>query len=924
MNDIFKISEYILFIILLLMNNAISQIPASLKLILSQKIHTSPVFSVAVYNDSVLFSTSLKNEIKTYFPQTEATREISSFDISPAETGYNQFAPSVLIIKNNLLVTWHKKIDIYNPKNLSKIYSETSDLPFIFSQTIIKQESGKTIKYYHENDFKNSNISSSKIIVGSAIGNRISAIIQHGMNKIYFLNSQTGSFITSIDLPDKLNYTHIAKICLTRNDKYLVIGAYNSKIYLLELEKILVHSSDFQPVVFDARVVSPFSFTLTENLSTLVFLDKNQTINFVYLNTLIPYKRIFKINKPEKTEFFSCLALSPDSRFLLLGDYLGFLHLFKLDYGKPQILITHETSTLSGNDISIQIAQDEFYLNGYILSDIPISNVKIGETPATFKPLSDTLTPDGKLIYTFSYPLQLKQIESKEQKNIITISAQDIDGNSAILNLKIHRLVSSPEIIALTEPLPESIQKNILELETDSDTISITGYICADAPVQDAYLNDLKIKIERISEPIFKVKRNYIYRFNERIKTTKDQVTTIEIKTSDIFGNSSSKSMEIKLKTPKILPQITVSKASVLTEETEQEDEYLLYAEIEGNVKSSNRISKILVYDSIEIKFYQRPIKGNLYIADFSFFINYDELLENASSKYVKLTAIDQDGNFNSTMIYFPSSLEYILSEKFTKVTCPTVNGLFLGISYYNIKALNYPTSSNDAQAIKSAISKFSNTNPDNLITLINEQVSRTEILNSISQIISNSNEGDVIILFFSGYIISKGENLYLFTTSSSPDKLDETAVNIKNILDVVTYSQDKNFILMFDINPATEKIDKFFGPSFPVTYKNTVAKLSDLVKNIPNSIIISSVSEGQKSLFGKNFANHSLFSYSVLQALSGVADNDANGIIYLDEFLNFVYDNVKNLSNSKQICKIQYKTNMNIPLFSMRKISGR
>jgi len=91
------------------MNNAISQIPASLKLILSQKIHTSPVFSVAVYNDSVLFSTSLKNEIKTYFPQTEATREISSFDISPAETGYNQFAPSVLIIKNNLLVTWHKK-----------------------------------------------------------------------------------------------------------------------------------------------------------------------------------------------------------------------------------------------------------------------------------------------------------------------------------------------------------------------------------------------------------------------------------------------------------------------------------------------------------------------------------------------------------------------------------------------------------------------------------------------------------------------------------------------------------------------------------------------------------------------------------------------------------------------------------------------
>lgn len=660
-----------------------------------------------------------------------------------------------------------KKINIYNPKNLSKIYSETSTSPLIFSQTIFKYESDGTIKYFHDAGFKNSNASSTKPVVSSAISEKITAFIQQGINKIHFLNSQTGLFVTSIELPDNLNYTHIAKIYLTRNDKYLLIGAYNNKIYLFELEKILKRSPDAQPLIFNAKIVSPFSFTLNENRSILVFFDKNQTINLVNLNTLNPNKYIFKINKPEKDKLFSCLALSPDSRFLMLGDYLGYVYLFKFEYNKPEILLTHETGTLSGNDLSIQVTQDEFDLNGYILSDIPISAVKVAETPIIFKLLTDTLTPNGKLVYIFSYPIQLKQIQSKEQKNIAKISAENIDGNSTSVNIKIHRLLSSLEITALTEPLPKSIQKDTLELETNSDIVSITGYVYADAPVQDAYLNNQKIKIERLTEPIFKVKRNYIYKFYEKIKIPKSQISTIEIKTSDIFGNSSSKSIIIKLTSPKIPPQITISKASISMEETEEE-EYLLYAEIEGSVKAYNRISKILLFDSIEVEFSSnRPIGENQYTTNFSFYINYDELPENLSSKYIRITAIDQDGNSNYTTIYFPSSLEYMLSEHF-KVTYPTIRGLFVGISSYNIKSLNYSTPSNDAQMIKSAISKFSNSDPYNLISLVNEQANKSEILNSIIQIISNSNKGDVIILFFSGYVVSKGENLYLFTSSSS------------------------------------------------------------------------------------------------------------------------------------------------------------
>lgn len=174
--------------------------------------------------------------------------------------------------------------------------------------------------------------------------------------------------------------------------------------------------------------------------------------------------------------------------------------------------------------------------------------------------------------------------------------------------------------------------------------------------------------------------------------------------------------------------------------------------------------------------------------------------------------------------------------------------------------------------------------------------------------------------------MLSQKVKTYIFSHPHlhSPGNLDENAINIKTILDVINQSQDKTFILMLDVNPATGTIDKFFGPSFPVTYKNAVTKINDLFKNIPNSILLCGVSEGQKSLFGKNFANHGLFSYSILNALNGVADNDANGIIYLDEFIKFVSDNVKDLSKGKQICSIQYKTSLNIPLFSMRKISKK
>lgn len=113
MKGVLKITKKILFITLLLINNLSPQIPTSLKLLLSQKIHDSPVFSTAVYNDSLLFSTSLKNEIKILFPQTGASREISASEIlpkDPTETEYKQFIPSVSIIKNNLIVAWKKKL----------------------------------------------------------------------------------------------------------------------------------------------------------------------------------------------------------------------------------------------------------------------------------------------------------------------------------------------------------------------------------------------------------------------------------------------------------------------------------------------------------------------------------------------------------------------------------------------------------------------------------------------------------------------------------------------------------------------------------------------------------------------------------------------------------------------------------------------
>ncbi len=916
-------STLLILLLQILIQKSPSQTPERLDIFKSEKVANSPIYSISILNNGITFASTIDGAILGFSPQTNTITKISSYT-----PNFNHI-PSVFINDKNLAVVYGLNFDVYEIENFKKIFYDISNTPLILNYNTVSKYSGDKFIYYYDDNtssFKRTVLTSERLPVASAMGDKKFALVQFPLNKIFIHDLKSGFFLKSIDIPENLNYKTIAGMLFSKDDKYIIISTYNGKIYIYDIDAPKLVAK------FNAEITSPWSITINKNKTTLIFLTEDKKINFLQFKNLT--LSILEVPQNIIRDNISCINISPNSKFIALGDYSGYIHILKPQFKKPQIIISYNSQILSGDQIYIRTNEDEIDIQGFILSDIEIKNLKVDEKEVTpSRTESANIPTTHENIYQFSYKISTGEIESENKLAKIQITAQDIDDNLSRINILINKQLLPPEITFFTKPDFETSPDGSIQVKSPDKTLSIICYVFADASIAEIKIDETKITPQKINTDsilIPKPNRKYAYKFSKEIIITSTKRDTIKttILAKDIFNNLSSKTIKlvfnpVEIKTP---PKIEISSLNVLIEENSEPSETNPYVEIDGFVTSNSPLSALLLYDSVEIPFYYHSTNGKTYKNRFNFTVNLYGIKQTAKARYIKLTAIDQQNNSTTREILIPSEIGYLLSENFQKPNYPNVFALLIGVSKYELKALNHQPFANDPRSIANSIAKFTNIDKNNIYTLTDELASPQNIINYTNEILSKSKDDDFVFIFLSGYLIlvKSSRDIYYLTGKSSLTKFEENSLNMKNFLKLIS-SKPSNckVMLILDVNPATNSTEKFLGSSnAPISYKNSIKILFEEAKEIPDLLVMSGTSENQKSIFGKNYANHSLFTYSLLNALTGEADDNADGIISLEELVTFTSLKVEELSNRKQNCYTYYNFDLKIPLFSMRKKS--
>ena len=221
----------------------------------------------------------------------------------------------------------------------------------------------------------------------------------------------------------------------------------------------------------------------------------------------------------------------------------------------------------------------------------------------------------------------------------------------------------------------------------------------------------------------------------------------------------------------------------------------------------------------------------------------------------------------------------------------PKLHLFAVGVSDYSSKDLS-PLSyaSKDAEDFIKTInglntdlySEVSNT------LLVNKNATRNNVLRDLKKLVSNVDQRDVVMLYFSGHGIKDGEDTFFMTSDSSAEdtftavNFSEIKTRIRTLIDdmkchVVLFMDTCHSGAMYGMKGSTQEISM----------------------KIPELVGFYSSTSGQQSAELDKLQNGA-FTHAILNALKGGAKN-ANGEITINNLEAYVKKSVKEQTNNRQ-----------------------
>jgi hypothetical protein len=232
------------------------------------------------------------------------------------------------------------------------------------------------------------------------------------------------------------------------------------------------------------------------------------------------------------------------------------------------------------------------------------------------------------------------------------------------------------------------------------------------------------------------------------------------------------------------------------------------------------------------------------------------------------------------------------------QVRKPNLYLLAIGVSEYADTNYELRYADKDARAVMNIFKGQEGKLFDRVDTkaLFNNDATKDNILDGLDWLITEATQKDVGIVFISGHGMHDARgNYYFLPYNGEPENLRRTGVNWYEFQDTLSSIPSKA-LLFVDTCHAGKVTGRTKGSSD--------LDITDIIADFAtdeSGVVVMASSTGREVSIENGKWEHGAFTLALIEGLSGKADYNGDGTVYLTEIDNYVTDRVKELTDGEQ-----------------------
>jgi serine/threonine protein kinase len=216
--------------------------------------------------------------------------------------------------------------------------------------------------------------------------------------------------------------------------------------------------------------------------------------------------------------------------------------------------------------------------------------------------------------------------------------------------------------------------------------------------------------------------------------------------------------------------------------------------------------------------------------------------------------------------------------------------GVLVGVDHYLDPAISLLTvCADDVSLTCNALCATSGYERARLRLLAEDQdalPTKSEILANMQAVAQSAAEGDLLLFYFSGHGVAEGDEGYLLPCDARYGVLADTSIPIRRVTELMLQSQARAKVLVLDACHSGAQIGKA-----PLTM--TPEFIQHVFDEAEGIAVLASCTQGQVSWPWPE-EHCSVFTYYLLEGISGAADREGKGFITVNDLARHVTNGVK------------------------------
>ena len=233
---------------------------------------------------------------------------------------------------------------------------------------------------------------------------------------------------------------------------------------------------------------------------------------------------------------------------------------------------------------------------------------------------------------------------------------------------------------------------------------------------------------------------------------------------------------------------------------------------------------------------------------------------------------------------------------------------LIVGISRYEDPKINLRYAADDARALAGFLTNPAlgpaAFRPQDVRLLVDDQATVKAINTGLREYLQQARENDFVVFFFAGHGApdpNRLADLYLLAHDTDPENIAGTGLLMTHVREEISQIPARDVLVLTD---ACHSAGIGAVPGMRGVKENAINQVFlDKMRHASGGLAILTASESaQASYENEKWGKHGVFTHFFLEGLQGAADQDHDGIVSLDEIIEYVRDKVRDATQHRQI----------------------